>query len=108
MTKAERGEKRRCLACNAAFFDLNRAPIVCPKCAELFHVVEPLRSSPRGAGFASGARWRSPPREEPVHEISSEDDGQSVEEDVAPESSDDDIPEVGDESPDVDMVEEMM
>jgi len=109
VTKAERGEKRRCLTCNAAFFDLNRAPIVCPKCAELFHVVEPVRSSPpRGAGFASGARWRSPPREEPVHEISSEDDGQSVEEDVAPASSDDDIPEVDDESPDVDMVEEIM
>ncbi len=108
MTKAERGEKRRCLTCNAAFFDLNRAPIVCPKCAELFHVVEPVRAPPRGAGFASGARWRSPPREEPVHEISSEDDGQSVEEDVAPASSDDDIPEVDDESPDVDMVKEIM
>jgi uncharacterized protein (TIGR02300 family) len=106
--KAERGEKRRCLTCDAAFFDLNRAPIVCPKCAAVFHVVELVRSSPRGAGFANGSRWRSPPREEPVPEISSESDDQGVEEDVAPASSDDDIPEVVDESPEVDMIEEMM
>ena len=109
MTKPERGEKRRCLTCNAAFFDLNRAPIICPKCAEVFHVVEPVRSSPpRGGGFPSGARWRPPPREAPIHEISSESDNQSAEEDIAPASSDDEIPEVDDESPAVDMIEEIM
>jgi uncharacterized protein (TIGR02300 family) len=26
------GKKRRCLECEAAFYDLNRDPITCPKC----------------------------------------------------------------------------
>lgn len=43
--KAELGEKRRCLTCSAPFFDLNRTPIVCPKCAAVFQVVELVRSS---------------------------------------------------------------
>jgi uncharacterized protein (TIGR02300 family) len=47
VTKAELGVKRRCLACSAAFFDLNRAPIVCPKCATVFQVIELPRSAPR-------------------------------------------------------------
>ena len=49
MTKAERGAKHRCLACSTAFFDLNRAPIVCPKCDEVFQVVELAHSAPRSA-----------------------------------------------------------
>jgi uncharacterized protein (TIGR02300 family) len=45
MAKAELGVKRRCLTCSAPFFDLNRTPIVCPKCAAVFQVVEVQRSS---------------------------------------------------------------
>lgn len=51
MAKAELGAKRRCLSCSAAFFDLNRAPIVCPKCATVFQVVELPHSSPRRAPY---------------------------------------------------------
>jgi uncharacterized protein (TIGR02300 family) len=47
VAKAELGAKRRCLNCGAAFFDLNRDPIVCPKCATVFQVVELPRSAPR-------------------------------------------------------------
>jgi uncharacterized protein (TIGR02300 family) len=116
MIKAERGEKHRCLACNTAFFDLNRAPIVCPKCDEVFHVVELAHSAPRRVGgFPNGAKWRSPPREAPVDEIDAESEDQEAEEDAAPASSDDDIPEVGDEipeiddeSPDADLIKEIM
>jgi len=32
MAKAEWGSKRRCLSCGAAFYDLNKSPILCPKC----------------------------------------------------------------------------
>ncbi len=33
---APAGTKRRCISCGAKFYDLNRQPIVCPKCdAEL-------------------------------------------------------------------------
>jgi hypothetical protein len=29
---ADRGTKRRCAECGAAFYDMGRTPIVCPKC----------------------------------------------------------------------------
>ncbi len=45
MVKAGMGEKRRCLSCCTPFFDLNRTPIVCPKCAAVFQVVQIVRSS---------------------------------------------------------------
>jgi uncharacterized protein (TIGR02300 family) len=32
MAKPELGSKRVCVACNARFYDLNRQPVVCPKC----------------------------------------------------------------------------
>jgi uncharacterized protein (TIGR02300 family) len=116
MIKGERGEKHRCLACNTAFFDLNRAPIVCPKCEEVFVVVEPVHSSPRRAGgFPNGARWRSPPLEERAREfgaeekeLDAENEPSEADEEVAPESSDDEIPEIDDESPDADMIREVL
>ncbi len=36
MAKPELGAKRQCQACGAKFFDLNRDPIVCPKCGATF------------------------------------------------------------------------
>lgn len=33
MAKPELGLKRTCVACGAKFYDLMRAPAVCPKCA---------------------------------------------------------------------------
>lgn len=36
MAKAEWGLKRTCLSCNAKFYDMNRAPILCPKCGAAF------------------------------------------------------------------------
>jgi len=32
MAKPEWGTKRRCLNCSAAFYDLGKSPILCPKC----------------------------------------------------------------------------
>jgi uncharacterized protein (TIGR02300 family) len=49
MAKVEIGEKRRCLNCSTPFFDLNRNPIVCPKCTAIFHFVEIVRSSSKYA-----------------------------------------------------------
>lgn len=37
MAKAEWGAKRRCLSCGAAFYDLNKSPILCPKCGTEFN-----------------------------------------------------------------------
>jgi uncharacterized protein (TIGR02300 family) len=36
VTKPELGAKRQCQACGAKFFDLNKDPIVCPKCGTVF------------------------------------------------------------------------
>lgn len=49
MIKPELGGKRRCLTCSTPFYDLNRNPIVCPKCAAVFEVIEVVRSTSRYA-----------------------------------------------------------
>ena len=36
MAKPELGAKRQCQNCSAKFFDLNKDPIVCPKCGTVF------------------------------------------------------------------------
>ena len=36
MAKPDLGKKRICQSCSAPFFDLNRTPIVCPKCKTEF------------------------------------------------------------------------
>jgi hypothetical protein len=62
MIREKMGEKRRCLSCNTAFFDLKRTKIVCPKCAAVFQVIEPVRSSARSAGaFNNRSKWPTPP-----------------------------------------------
>lgn len=33
---ADRGSKRKCQACGAPYYDLNRTPIVCPKCGAVY------------------------------------------------------------------------
>jgi uncharacterized protein (TIGR02300 family) len=93
MPKAELGEKRRCLSCSAAFFDLNRSPIVCPKCAAVFQVVEIARSSSvssrmRAAAFRRGA----PTLPVQVNEILSV--GEEPASEVEPTEQDDEAQEV--------------
>ena len=39
MAKPELGAKRQCQNCGAKFFDLNKEPIVCPKCGTIFQGV---------------------------------------------------------------------
>lgn len=38
MTKAELGIKRLCASCGAKFYDLNKVPILCPRCGTQFEV----------------------------------------------------------------------
>jgi uncharacterized protein (TIGR02300 family) len=59
VAKPELGIKRLCAACGAKFYDLNRAPITCPKCGTVFEVA---MVSPRGRPDAAAAR--APVREE--------------------------------------------
>jgi uncharacterized protein (TIGR02300 family) len=39
MAKPELGTKRLCASCSARFYDLNKAPITCPKCGTPFEVI---------------------------------------------------------------------
>jgi uncharacterized protein (TIGR02300 family) len=60
--KATRGTKRVCQACATRFYDLARAPIVCPSCGA-HHVPEaPVLIAAGGthaAGFTDKTGWRS-------------------------------------------------
>lgn len=53
MAKPELGTKRLCGSCGAKFYDLNKDPIVCPKCETVFHPVVATRS--RGGAAAAVA-----------------------------------------------------
>ena len=46
MAKPELGEKRVCGNCSAKFYDLNRDPIVCPKCGTVFEVAAAEKPAP--------------------------------------------------------------
>jgi uncharacterized protein (TIGR02300 family) len=48
VAKPELGSKRQCQNCGAKFFDLNRDPIVCPKCGTVFQGA-PARAQPAEA-----------------------------------------------------------
>ena len=53
MAKPELGTKRLCGSCGVKFYDLNKDPILCPKCGTVFQVVVP--AAPRGRVDAAAA-----------------------------------------------------
>ena len=55
MAKPELGTKRLCAHCGARFYDLNHAPITCPKCGTVF---EATVIAPRGRPDAARATAR--------------------------------------------------
>jgi uncharacterized protein (TIGR02300 family) len=57
MTKPELGTKRLCAHCGAKFYDLNHAPIACPKCDTVFEAVQ------------VNSRWRTQAARAPVREV---------------------------------------
>ena len=63
MAKPELGSKRACVSCSAHFYDLSRAPAVCPKCG--------AEQPPQVARAARPARGIGPDRRfrkaEPAH-----------------------------------------
>jgi len=53
VAKPELGTKRHCAHCGARFYDLNHAPITCPKCGTVFEAVVASRSRPEVARAAA-------------------------------------------------------
>jgi len=43
VAKPDLGTKRLCASCGAKFYDLNKDPIICPKCETVFHPVVSTR-----------------------------------------------------------------
>ena len=46
MAKPELGTKRLCAGCGAKYYDLNKDPIICPKCSTVFVVAPSSRPRP--------------------------------------------------------------
>jgi uncharacterized protein (TIGR02300 family) len=113
VAKPELGTKRLCDNCGAKFYDLNKDPIVCPKCDS---AVEVAAAATRGRGDA-GARAAAPAAEEEVvapetadaefvslEEADAEAQGKNGEGEIA-ESAEDDV-ELEDEGMDAAFIEE--
>lgn len=53
MAKPELGTKRQCRSCSNRFYDLDRDPILCPKCGAVFQLHELRPSAPLAVEAAS-------------------------------------------------------
>ena len=103
MAKPELGSKRQCQNCGAKFFDLNKDPIVCPKCGTIF----------QGVAAAARARPAAKPEEDDTElatpagvEIVSLDEVEASEEKAAEPVVDDIDVEEADDAPDDPFLEE--
>jgi uncharacterized protein (TIGR02300 family) len=96
MAKAEWGLKRTCQSCGARFYDLQRSPIVCPKC-EAEYDPEVLLKSRRGKPAAAVAAPK--PVADPVEadEVVVAEDEEEEEDDTVME----DTSELGEDDEDV-------
>jgi uncharacterized protein (TIGR02300 family) len=111
MAKPELGAKRVCVACGARFYDLGKAPAVCPKCGteQPLDVPRPRRA---GGNVAEDKRLKKPAPAPGVEEPEVEVEGieEVEEEDVLEDASDleDDADTIGPEievEPDTDETE---
>jgi uncharacterized protein (TIGR02300 family) len=85
VAKPELGSKRQCQNCGAKFFDLNKDPILCPKCGATFQPPALSRSAARAA-VADEEETELP---EAGAEIVSLEDAEAGEEKVAAVADDD-------------------
>lgn len=94
MSKPEWGIKRRCLSCGGAFYDLDRTPILCPKCDAEFKP-EPLLKSRR-----SRPEEPPPPPVKPVP-VKAPEEAAVEEEEIAEEELIEDAAELGEDEDDM-------
>jgi uncharacterized protein (TIGR02300 family) len=87
MAKPELGQKRVCVACGARFYDLAKAPAVCPKCGAEQPAEQP-RAPRRGGNVVEDRRPKKPPVAEdtdadPEVEVADEEADEAVLEDTS-------------------------
>lgn len=63
MARPEFGAKRQCQNCGSKFFDLNKDPIVCPKCGTVF---QPMVAASRPSRASAVARDEADSEVEPA------------------------------------------
>jgi uncharacterized protein (TIGR02300 family) len=100
VAKPELGGKRQCQNCGVKFFDLNKDPILCPKCGTTFQPPVLSRSAARAAA-ADDEESEAP--EKDVEMVSLE-DAETTEDKVAA-VADDDV-DLGDDDADDTFLEE--
>jgi len=93
MVQTNRGTKRRCGHCSASFYDLDRQPIVCPKCDAPYVAVAP-KAPPRPS---RPARTEEPVLKEEVDEVDAFAEDEVLAGDVDEDTIVDDGDEPGDE-----------
>lgn len=108
MAKATLGTKRICPSCAARFYDLDRNPITCPKCASEFEPEDFVKSrrsrAASGAAAAKGKGKAVVPKPDPKVPI---EDGEAVVEGADDEEEDvmEDTSELGEDEDVAEVVE---
>ena len=92
MAKPDLGNKHKCQNCGTKFFDLNKSPVVCPKCGETQSSVGPAAAVSRAAAREPVAVEDDEPEVETGAEVLSLDDADQAEDGkVAPAVAEDDV-----------------
>jgi len=97
VAKPELGMKRLCAGCGAKFYDLNKAPIVCPKCGTVFEIaaVAPRTRPDPGAARAPREVAEAPETQEAefvsLEEADAEAQGSGKKAPAAETSEDEDV-----------------
>ena len=98
----ERGEKRLCGSCGVKFYDLNKDPIICPKCGEAHDPLAGLKLKRQNAPANEPAKSRNAPKAKPVEDDEDLDDDDDDED----ESLIEDTSDIGDDDDDLSEVRE--
>lgn len=88
VAKPDMGTKRQCQSCGTKFFDMNRSPIVCPKCGTVYQAVV-ARAAPRAAAAADDEEKDSESADlVPLEDADAPEDAVVVDDDVEVEDDD--------------------
>ena len=87
MVDPKLGTKRSCEACEAKFYDLNKDPVICPKCG---HSFDPMATVAASAPVRENKPAKPDPIEDKEDELEDDEDALSLDDMAAAESDDDD------------------
>lgn len=95
MAKPEWGIKRICQSCGARFYDLDKSPIVCPKCETPFDAEAILKSRRTRGPAEAETKVKEKKPADTVEELEEEVEDAEIDDDDTLLDSDDDDDDVG-------------